>query len=555
MTSRQTLHRVRIQPPFYSDDPYAGLHRYLDAEFISRFQQDVQRRRFDQPQFSAWLAEEAHSPHGNQPVLRLPAHRTFHVVCCEVVCEQTGSPALCPRRITSAGFVIRRVSKGEERAWMVEDGEPLGWEERPAGMHDPDVYRRLCANGVLHKRADEPAYSGEQTHPMHVLTTEGANGRTRTLVYGFVPLGGFYYRRAAQAHELFDETSRSEAADAAAQQLPWPFGYRRPFEKVWKEEFSLPVKRGRPSKEMFELLQLLINRYHLGERGLPDNRALERFAGALWFFGASMPADLRDLAGRDRHAKRLLGYRRESLGEYLRSCFANETDNPVVAWLTRQEAAIDEAGGLDHVSQFQKLPSADGQGRLQRTLFMEAADAQNLRQLLDQRLHDQTLGAVREIPLPKFGQGPGDTFQIVPFVRFLNDSGREQIVWADERSRSRRFRVAAPFDPKASRPSLIQMPSLADLKKGLAQGASMITPGDTFDMIRALDMKKGAAPDALPDPPPEGGLGIQWICSFSLPVITLVAMILLMIMISLLNILFFWMPWVRICLPFPKMKE
>ncbi len=37
--------------------------------------------------------------------------------------------------------------------------------------------------------------------------------------------------------------------------------------------------------------------------------------------------------------------------------------------------------------------------------------------------------------------------------------------------------------------------------------------------------------------------------------ITLVAMILLMIMISLLNIIFWWLPWVRICLPFPSLKR
>ena len=83
----------------------------------------------------------------------------------------------------------------------------------------------------------------------------------------------------------------------------------------------------------------------------------------------------------------------------------------------------------------------------------------------------------------------------------------------------------------------------------------MITPGDTFNLIGALNPQKGVSPDALPAGEPGSGLGIQWICSFSLPVITLVAMLLLMIMISLLNILFFWMPWVRICLPFPKMNK
>ena len=75
---------------------------------------------------------------------------------------------------------------------------------------------------------------------------------------------------------------------------------------------------------------------------------------------------------------------------------------------------------------------------------------------------------MREIPLPKFGQTAEDLYQIVPFVRFANDSGSEQMQWADAPSRSPLFRVAAPFDPEASRPSLIQMPSLADLRRGPA---------------------------------------------------------------------------------------
>jgi hypothetical protein len=189
------------------------------------------------------------------------------------------------------------------------------------------------------------------------------------------------------------------------------------------------------------------------------------------------------------------------------------------------------------------------------SLFMDAADAEELRALLGQRLKEQALGKVREIPLPKFGQGPEDVFAIVPFVRFRDKEKREQIQWGDAGARSVLFRVAAPFDPMASRPSLIQMPSLSDLRRGLARGASMIMPADTFNLLSALKLKEGASSDAVPEEPPGPGLGIQWICSFSLPVITLVAMILLMIMISLLNIVFFWMPWVRICLPFPKIEK
>jgi hypothetical protein len=199
------------------------------------------------------------------------------------------------------------------------------------------------------------------------------------------------------------------------------------------------------------------------------------------------------------------------------------------------------------------LPNANGVGSLNLTLLLLAADAQEIRVLLDQRLSDQALNKVKEIPLPKFAQNLGDVYQVVAFVRAKNQQGQEQIQWANADTRSIQFRVAAPFDPDASRPALIQMPSLADLRRGLAKGAAMITPADTFDLMNKLKLNKGASEDTVKDTAGPD-FGIQWICSFSLPVITLVAMILLMIMISLLNIVFFWLPWVRICLPFPKIK-
>jgi hypothetical protein len=560
--STHKLHRVSIKPPFYGDGRNAGLHRYLDGEFISRFQQDLRGRRFQQPQFSDWLAEEIHSPHDTTPVLRLPAHRAFHLVCVEVVCEQLGHPALCPRRITTPGFVIRRIGGEQELAWVVEDGEPLGWQAAPTELRDPDIYRRLCASGILHKRTDEPAFSGEQTHPLHAFNTEDADGRVHTLLYGFVPLGGFYYRR--DTTDAFDRQSQEQVEAAAAEQLLWPFGYRESGDQIWQDRHSRPVDSGRPSKSMFELVRMLVSQYHLGESHVEGNDALERLVKQFWFFDPStLPSDLRGLTYKDEYRSQLRTYRRFNLWTYLQGCFGRGENNPLPRWIARQEEEIDAKGGLDGVSQMDKLPAihdcgsaVHDCGRLKHTLLISAADAQNLRDQLGQRFRDQTLEKVREIPLPKFGQDAEDIYQIVPFVRFKNDDGNEQIQWAESiHSRSQAFRVAAPFDPQASRPSLIQMPSLADLKRGLATGASMITPADTFNLIKSLNHKKGASADALPADEPGPGLGLQWICSFSLPAITLVAMILLMIMISLLNIVFFWMPWVRICLPFPKINK
>ena len=50
----------------------------------------------------------------------------------------------------------------------------------------------------------------------------------------------------------------------------------------------------------------------------------------------------------------------------------------------------------------------------------------------------------------------------------------------------------------------------------------------------------------------ELSLQLGMICSFSIPIITICALIVLMIFLSLLNIIFWWLPFFRICFPFPK---
>lgn len=550
MTVQEILHDTRLRAPYYQDASRTSLHRYLDADFVNRFQQDVQRRQFNLTQFENWQEEEKHSRWDRTPVLRLPTHRAFHLVCCEVVCERFGRPPLNPEKIASAGFVIRRLGGQGEQAWVLEDGEALGWQEAPTELRDPDLDRRLCANGVLAKRSATPAFSGEQTHPLHVLNTTDAKGKRHTLLYGYVPLGGFYYHRDGQPS--FDTASQAEVEEYVASTLAWPFGFRDAGSRSWLGRYHTPVTEGRPDKAMFELLRLLTNRYHVGETDRPANAELEAICANLWFFD---PGRVPSHKLRGRHesgfADTVVRYRTGNLAGYLQACFAR-ADNPLVRWITTQEERIDQAGGLEHLSSLDRLPQADGSGSVAHSLFMTASDAEDLRHQLGQRYRQQTLAQAREIPLPKFGQGENDLYQIIPFVRFRNDQGKEQIQWADAEARSRIFRVAAPFDPEASRPSLIPMPSLRDLKRGLAKGASIMTPGDTFDMINNLNLKKGVGKDLIGDGPKPG---IQWICSFSLPVITLVAMILLMIMIALLNIVFFWLPWVRICLPFPKINK
>lgn len=548
-------HNFRLLPPFFQEKQQATLLRYLDADFIPRFMQDIEKKRFTQPQFGKWQREEKHSNHDDAPVLRLPTHRTFHLVCCEAVCDTIGQPAVDPARIESAGFVIRRVGGQEEEAWKVEEGEPLGWSPAPQELRDPDLDRRLCSKGYLCPRPNQATYSGELTHPLHILTTTDENNKYRTLLYGYVPLGGFYYERKPES--LFSKSSSREAEEFDAKSLLWPFGYSEDSHEagkhIWSPKHGEVITRGVPSKAMFELLKRLVYRYHLGEAGRKENKGLETLCNDFWFYDETLlPKDsLRLLYGASGTGK-FKNSRRFSLRKYFEDCFHTKTDNPLVEWLVEQQNKIDDAGGIQSFSSFSPMPLGSGKGNLTYSLTLTEGDAEEIRHMLGQRYRSQTLETAQEIPLPKFDQGSEDRYQLVPFIRIKNDEGKVQIYWGNTQSRSIPFRVAAPFDPEASRPSLIPMPSLADLKRGLAKGASMITPGDTYDFIAGLKLKKGASEDLIAK---DTKTGIQWICSFSLPVITLVAMILLMIMISLLNIIFFWMPWVRICFPFPKNKQ
>ena len=45
------------------------------------------------------------------------------------------------------------------------------------------------------------------------------------------------------------------------------------------------------------------------------------------------------------------------------------------------------------------------------------------------------------------------------------------------------------------------------------------------------------------------GFDLGVICSFSIPIITLCAFLVLMIFVTLLNIVFWWLPFLRICFP------
>jgi hypothetical protein len=113
------------------------------------------------------------------------------------------------------------------------------------------------------------------------------------------------------------------------------------------------------------------------------------------------------------------------------------------------------------------------------------------------------------------------------------------------------FAIAPVLDPDApARQIRIPLPvdtSVKDLRKFRKNVGFVISNQLRSQLDRVTDLKKAL----------DGELGqeVAWdlgvICQFSIPIITICALVVLLIFLILLNIVFFWLPFFRICLPVP----
>ena len=122
---------------------------------------------------------------------------------------------------------------------------------------------------------------------------------------------------------------------------------------------------------------------------------------------------------------------------------------------------------------------------------------------------------------------------------------------------SRPFRLAPFFDPDApARPLVIRMP-LDTSPKGLRKfpkGVAVLMSNKLRQQIERVQNKKVTdIEDGNLNPEP--GWTIGMICSLSIPIITICAFLVLVIFLYLLNIVFWWVAFFKICLPIPVRSE
>lgn len=136
---------------------------------------------------------------------------------------------------------------------------------------------------------------------------------------------------------------------------------------------------------------------------------------------------------------------------------------------------------------------------------------------------------------------------------------------------TQRFQLASFFDPDApARPIRVTLPldtSPAGLRKFNKNTAFVLSDMLCGQVQRAkglgfIDLVLSVLPWPLHKdlgvgeggPCESGGINIGMICSLSIPIITICALILLIIIISLLDFVFRWLPFFILCFPVPGLK-
>jgi hypothetical protein len=475
-------------------------------------------RAADAATFRTMLAEAVPSRTADDALLLyLPIHRVVPLAVAEAVCHTLGEPPVDPARIASAGLVVRAVIGGVEHRWVTRDGVAIGWVPHPAAdgddaaSYEPDPARRakrrtdpvLRSLAVGWFEADDGL--AEATAPAFVAPPAVGRALGRTLLYGTIPTASTE-TRAPDASPPFD------AAFLAGAIPPW----------LRAAPKSLPPTGA--------TVQLTSGGQPIPDNALPANAATLR-RDLSWLFGGTglegppptgtadtRPAGVRAL--RAELARHRVGYDDDNDGFV-------DREEALTTFLDRAREALLER---QHTSL--RLPD--------RWPAIGAADA------VIQRAIVACFTERWQAMSPRVGRYEGRDVRYVVrmFVRVRGDCGcAERTRWSRP---TPRCAIAPWFDGPSRPPVRIDLPGLGDLRRLLPNVAFSVPP-DLRGVLDGLDMK------GLTDGKKGSSYG-EWgtICSFSLPILTLCAFIVLSIFLSLLNIAFWWLAWVKICIPYPK---
>lgn len=448
------------------------------------------------------------TPPLEQLKLYQPIHGHFYLVTASLVCRTAGLPdrAINPAQNEKISFVLRRLKTGtnEEMAWL-SDPSRKGWQLLEGGRY-------------------ETLAEGEELYPLFPMNFR-QNDHKRRLLVGLIP------------------TSSRDSFQAAPQLSPLGSSEQDPTTKKVKdprlEELDtrildrlaelkpLPNPPQNAEQKARSEQQKEASRFMLLDLG----DFLSQHLPGLWqaIMGQTLPTRADERAIYQLFA----GWRVEN-GAY----------KPFPSWLEALRVAWQEWERISGESDDAPSQSYDlGNAGLTPALLA------NLRKQLVDALGPYTPPATTPDagpPVPKLDARPEVRYIIRCVYQRPNCRPPHPDILS---SPGEPFALATFFDFDApSRPIRITMPvdtSVAGLRKFNKNVAFLISDQLREQMSRVTDLQKALDGDLASGE--EFDLGE--ICSFSIPIISICALIVLMIFINLLNLVFWWLPFLRFCLP------
>jgi len=476
----------------------------LDQEFIPGLLDGFRRK------LSAADLGQPTSANGSSLRFLQAIHRAFNFVVVEAVCDRPGAPRLNPQDIASGGFVVRRVQNDGDEGWMFRDDQVIGWARPSDPQLDPDPAQRrprLNAgnphiNGKLSRLYQALEPPAERSYRLFVAPPDICAAAGRTLLYGLIPVTSSERSEAAQSIEIDPEI----VAKVMPSFLLGPNFWTWPdigMGAITAERINdaLGNNPADPLSRFMQSLRLMHFGWHAFE-GAESGVLLPLLNQVTLTYADSHTEGLGDFLSRLTKAF-ILGTSNET------AIAPPDAPDPHVAW---------------------PQPPSDLATQIRATVArsLEARLGEGVSNV--QRFDDDSA-----------------LYRIYAFVRVRCPDGcPPALQWA---APSAQFQIA-PWWESGGAP--LHTISLPDFDR---DSVKKIKPNIAFKVPPRLAALLDQSPDAFlkgSASPLQSGLTLGWICSFSIPIITLCAFIVLNIFLGLLQIVFWWLFYIKICLPFPK---
>jgi hypothetical protein len=522
------INGASLQGPVQGAGPV--LLRMNQEDFPARFLSDLAAAPALSAQLSTTLPVTGSI---NQPgVLYQPVQRIVHLAMLQLACNAPGQPRLDPLRVAKAGIVIRRLRRmvpGNPDAGSDPNPPYQAWMKSPTGQYqwrvpddpdaDPDVVQRpQIQSGQPFLDAQLAAASlatawSEVYTPAFLAPPQTNAALNRTLVYGLVPTASSEVSDIALPTPSYDQGSLAGA-------LP----------TILKNNSSAP---NAPASGATVDYRWLSDAYaSASPRNAPD---FATFATALLMLYRQFSAFDGSPAGNAILA--LLAQKNVTLTTY------DSNGNPILSTLnmaqffaTAKQVLIDyDPAGGDGIPTL-LMPTAwdPFSGPEQSTLIAAMISAL------------QANSTQVRFPEGRY-QDSSRLYQVRVFFRIKGHTPDCPTVlhWSDY---SPVFRIAAWYDSsqRAAAPIPLPDPTLRSFLAAARPNVSFSVPKGLMNAMQGSSMSSLTDGSAS-----SSGFNLNWICGFNIPIITICAFFVLNIFLSLLNIVFFWLPFVKICIPFP----